>query len=334
MNRMLFVRLLPYAAVMTVLAASLAGFIAFEQQAALQLWSQAIEFVEAKWRRALFGPTGQMLLFTMLLMVMEPFFLSWEKTTVCAVFVRRNVSAITDLGFMIAYFAKLKMLAEYVLTFGLAYVGATLADAISARVGWFRLELPSHGVAEVAAGFALYYIVMSFVDYWQHRLSHWRWFWQLHRFHHAATELNILTGFRNNPADSIVNVLLALSPLVLLKVPDSGLFATFILANKVIASLQHSQLTWGFGWFGRWVIASPRMHQIHHSIDEEHRDRNFGICPLWDQLFGTWYDGPNRPTAYGIPDGAHVERPLTQWLIDVWIFYRDVARSLASVARH
>jgi hypothetical protein len=84
---------------------------------------------------------------------------------------------------------------------------------------------------------------------------------------------------------------------------------------------------------GRWVIVSPQYHQIHHSMDEEHRDLNFSVCPIWDHLFGTWYAGSRVPSAYGIPDQAHIERPYTQWLIDIWIFYRDVARSLAGVAR-
>jgi sterol desaturase/sphingolipid hydroxylase (fatty acid hydroxylase superfamily) len=162
---------------------------------------------------------------------------------------------------------------------------------------------------------------------------HWRGFWQLHRFHHAATELNILTGFRDNPAEAITSGLVALSPMVFFKVPDAGLFAAYVLGNQVISSLQHSELPWSYGWVGRWLVASPQMHQIHHSIDEEHRDRNFAVCPLWDRLFGTWYYGPNRPSAYGIPDRAHVERPLTQWMIDIWIFYRDIVRSVAGMLR-
>ena len=80
---------------------------------------------------------------------------------------------------------------------------------------------------------------------------------------------------------------------------------------------------------GRWIIVSPQNHQIHHSADEEHRDLNFSVCPLWDRMFGTWYAGSTRPSAYGIGDRAHVERPFTQWLIDIWIFYRDFARSAA-----
>jgi sterol desaturase/sphingolipid hydroxylase (fatty acid hydroxylase superfamily) len=331
-KRTRLIRLWPYAAAVGVLIAGVALFVVFERQAASELWSSTVDYLEPRWRRALFGGGGQMLIYTVLLMAVEPFFLSWEKTTVFGVFVRRNISAVTDLGFMIAYLTKLKLVVQYAVTFGLAYVGAKLSELLPPCLGSFRWELPSEGVLQVAGGFAVFYLVFSFVGYWQHRLMHWRGFWQLHRFHHAATELNILTGFRDNPAEAIAAGLVALSPMIFLKVPEAGLFAAFVLANQVISSLQHSELPWSYGWVGRWIVASPQVHQIHHSIDEEHRDRNFAVCPLWDRLFGTWYDGPNRPSAYGIVDQAHVERPLTQWMIDIWIFYRDIARALTGLA--
>jgi sterol desaturase/sphingolipid hydroxylase (fatty acid hydroxylase superfamily) len=332
-DRTRLVRLLPYAAAIGVLIAGLAVFIAFETRAAAALWSSTADYIDGKWRRMPFSGGGQMLIFTILLMIMELFFLKWEKTTICGVFVRRNISAITDLGFMIAYLTQLKLVVQYVATLGLAYAAAKLAQQLPSRLGSFRWELPSEGVLQVTAGFAVFYLVFSFVGYWQHRLMHWRWFWQLHRFHHAATELNILTGFRDNPAEAIGGAVVAISPMIFLKMPDAGLFAAYVLANQVISSLQHSELPWSYGWVGRWIVASPQMHQIHHSVDEEHRDRNFSVCPLWDRLFGTWYDGPNRPSAYGIVDRAHVERPLTQWMIDIWLFYRDIARSTAGAVR-
>jgi sterol desaturase/sphingolipid hydroxylase (fatty acid hydroxylase superfamily) len=162
---------------------------------------------------------------------------------------------------------------------------------------------------------------------------HWRWFWYLHRFHHSAPELNLFTGWRENPAAGLVNFLPGLTPLILLKLPTAGLFAAFFVTYQMLSSLQHSQLSWSFGWIGRWIIVSPQGHQIHHSIDEEHRDRNFSVCPLWDRMFGTWYEGSRVPSAYGISDPSHVERPLTQWLIDAWIFYRGVAGATAGVVR-
>jgi sterol desaturase/sphingolipid hydroxylase (fatty acid hydroxylase superfamily) len=334
LDRSRFARLVLYVvAAIGILVAVVAVLLALRWQPALELWTWAAALVETRWRRVLFGATGQIMFITVALMVLELFFLSWEKTTVFRVFVRRNASALADLGFAIVTLSSLKWVLDYVLTFGVAFGAVKLGDAFATRMGWLRWELPSEGVLEVAGAFAVYYLVSTFVGYWQHRLMHWRGFWHLHRFHHSATDFNILTGFRANPAEMISNVVIALSPLALLKIPDAGLFTAFVFVNLALGQLQHSELPWNFGWFGRWVVASPQMHQVHHSIDEEHRDRNFSNCPLWDQLFGTWYGGPNRPSAYGIVDPAHVERPATQWLIDIWIFYRDAARALAGVPR-
>jgi sterol desaturase/sphingolipid hydroxylase (fatty acid hydroxylase superfamily) len=329
MNRTHFVRLLLCAAAIGV---AFAAFVALERQAASDLWSGTVGFFEAKWRRGLFVPGVMALAGTLLLLVMEPFFLSWEKTTVFIVFVRRNVTAVVDLASTAFFFSPFKTTVEYFFTLGVAFAIARLTDVASARFDWVRWELPSEGVLEVIAGFAVFYLLSSFIGYWQHRLMHWRWFWQLHRFHHAATEFNILTTFRVNPAEAIT-VVPAVLPFFFLKVPNVGLFAAFVVANQVLASLQHSSLPWTLGWLGRWVVTAPTNHQVHHSIDPEHRDKNFSSCPLWDHMFGTWYGGPNRPTAYGIPDPAHVARPLSQWLIDVWIFYHAIARSTAGTVR-
>ena len=43
--------------------------------------------------------------------------------------------------------------------------------------------------------------------------------------------------------------------------------------------------------FGRWlnnIIICPRYHQLHHSRDPRHYNRNFGfVFTVWDQVFGT-----------------------------------------------
>jgi sterol desaturase/sphingolipid hydroxylase (fatty acid hydroxylase superfamily) len=318
-NRTRLIKLLPYAALSGVLLVSLA--VVFERQF-VDLWSWGVGFAEANWRRA-FGNGGRIVLFTVALLILELVFLDWKKTSIYLAFVERGKSALMDVGFTVFYLSPLKRLSEYLFTFGGAYLVAKYVDKAAEHIGWFRLELPNEGVVGITWGFAVFFLVTSFVAYWQHRLLHSRWFWQLHRFHHAAPDLNIFTGFRDNPAAALLNIPLALQSLLILKVPDASLFAAFFLTNQAIATLQHSQLPWSLGWVGRWVIASPQNHQFHHSIDEEHRDKNFSNCPLWDHLFGTWYGGPNLPSGFGIQDQAHVERPLSQWLIDIWVFYSD-----------
>jgi len=241
--------------------------------------------------------------------VLELFVLNWRKTTVNVVFVQRGWSALSDLAFTVVYFTPLKWISEYTLSFGLAFGIAKLMDALTVRLDWARWELPSDGVLQVIAAFSVYYLLTTFIGYWHHRLLHWRWFWYLHRYHHSASEFNIFTGFRENPAASFINVLPALSPLILMKVPTTGLFGAFFIIYQMISSLQHSQLPWGFGWIGRWIIVSPQNHQIHHSVDEEHRDQNFSVCPLWDHLFGTWYAGANRPSVMALQIGRMSSGP-------------------------
>ena len=117
------------------------------------------------------------------------FSLSWEKTTVFRAFVRRGSSAITDLGFALLNFSHLKWIADYILSFGLALAAVKLTDAFATRLGWTRWEMPSDGLLQVAFAFSVYFLITTFVGYWQHRLQHSRWFWHLHRFHHS--EYNI-----------------------------------------------------------------------------------------------------------------------------------------------
>src|SRR5262249_16897875 len=127
-NRARLVRFWPYAAAaIGILAVALALFVVFERQTALDLWSRATAYVAGKgWY--VIESNWKIFLFTILLIAIEPLFLTWEKTTVFGVFVRRNFSAIADLGFAIAYLSGFRRLLEYALTFGLAYGAVKLGD--------------------------------------------------------------------------------------------------------------------------------------------------------------------------------------------------------------
>jgi sterol desaturase/sphingolipid hydroxylase (fatty acid hydroxylase superfamily) len=308
-------------------------FILVEHGSAQQLLHRGATYLAAHWRSALFGASGRMILLLAAVMIMELFVLRWDKTSICSLFVRRSASATADAAWTVLYFSQLQFFVELALTFGVAFGIAKLTTSIYAHIGWQQLTLPFHGPVAMVVTFIVFYLGSTFVSYWVHRVQHWRHFWRLHRYHHAATELNVLTGFRNNPVESITNALALPTPLVLLHM-DNWTIAALVLGYQAISVLQHTELPWSFGWFGRWIIVSPKMHQIHHSIDEEHRDRNFSVCPLWDHLFGTWYTGTLLPSAYGIPDPAHVNRPILQWLIDIGAFYRDAVLWLIGLVSH
>jgi sterol desaturase/sphingolipid hydroxylase (fatty acid hydroxylase superfamily) len=43
----------------------------------------------------------------------------------------------------------------------------------------------------------------------------------------------------------------------------------------------------------RWVLVTPDMHRVHHSVEDDETNSNFGFnLSLWDRLLGTYRDQP------------------------------------------
>jgi sterol desaturase/sphingolipid hydroxylase (fatty acid hydroxylase superfamily) len=266
----------------------------------------------------------KMVAIILVVLALETFVVGWKRSSMARLLVDRGWSAILDGLFLTVALFNLSFFLEVVFSLGGSILLSRFLAWVSSHYQWTRLTLPSDGTSGIAFSLAIYWLTTSFVQYWGHRLMHTGLFWHLHRFHHAATELNMITAFRAHPLEPVVLRLLTLvSPLIFLNVPD----IIFLLYFPVAVSadlLAHSQLKWDYGWFGRWVIQSPYVHQVHHSIDEEHQDLHFSTCPLWDHLFGTWYRGTKHPSHFGIADPCHALRPLTQLAWDAWIFYSSL----------
>jgi sterol desaturase/sphingolipid hydroxylase (fatty acid hydroxylase superfamily) len=263
----------------------------------------------------------------------EIFFVGWRRSSLFRLLFVRSRSAILDLCNFLLVLLNLVIFLQIALTLGASFLTAKFIAWVSSQYGWSRIALPSDGAFGIAFSFAVYWLVTSFMQYWGHRLVHTPMLWHIHRFHHAATELNMVTNFRQHPLEPVVLGFLSLvSPLIFLDVPSRVLLIYFFVA-LVTELLAHSQLPWGYGWVGRWLVQSPRVHQVHHSIADEHQHLHFSNCPLWDHLFGTWYEGTKLPTQFGIVDPAYEVRPLTQFALDAWIFYANLARWAGSWLR-
>jgi sterol desaturase/sphingolipid hydroxylase (fatty acid hydroxylase superfamily) len=269
---------------------------------------------------------GRLGTLVVLVLVVDAFFLGWRGSSLFRLIFSRRKSAIVDISYFVLMLLNVTAFFEIAFTLGASVLASKFIAWVSSHYGWSRITLPSDGVFEIAGGLAVYWLMTSFVQYWGHRLMHTPIFWHLHRFHHAATELNTVTAFRIHPLESVVlRPLLLVSPLIFFNIPGPILLVYFFLGT-ISDLLAHSQLPWTFGAIGRWLIQSPRVHQVHHSIEDEHQNLHFSICPLWDHLFGTWYKGTKLPSKFGIPDPAYEARPLTQFVLDVWIFYVGLAR--------
>ncbi len=160
------------------------------------------------------------------------------------------------------------------------------------------------------------FLADDFARFYAHYLQHrWRWLWCFHQVHHSAVVLTPVTLYRTHPGD-----------IILARVRDAvsygsvtGLFyyafgtslSTWdilgvnvfsFLFNIAGANLRHSQVQLHFGFLEPWIL-SPAAHQIHHSRDPVHYDKNFGVClTIWDRLWGTHFDARklNGPLCYGL----------------------------------
>jgi sterol desaturase/sphingolipid hydroxylase (fatty acid hydroxylase superfamily) len=281
----------------------------------------------------LLGRPAMILLGGLLIMALECVFRKWEDTGFYRLFVRRSMSAKVDIFAHLMQFLGIAFFLEVIFTFGISFGAARLASATASKLSWARIALPADNIPEIAFSFFVYYFTDHFVGYWVHRLYHTRLFWHLHRFHHSAPELNFITFYRVHPAETLTRTLFFISPLTILNPPDKVLMVA-ITVNIFLNYCQHSQMPRNWGWIGRWIFGSPGFHQLHHSIDAEHRDKNFSSCPLWDRVFGTWHDDRAVPSAYGIsteegPDYDYDHRPIRTFLYDTLAFYRDLLVILA-----
>lgn len=276
----------------------------------------------------LLGQPAVILLGGLLMMAAECAFRKWEDTAFYRLFVRRSMSARVDIFFHLMQFLGLAFFLEIIFTFGVSFGAARLASYTSAQLHWVRIPLPADNIPEIIFSYFIYFFTDHFVGYWVHRLYHTKLFWHLHRFHHSAPELNFITFYRVHPAETLTRTLFFISPLTILNAPDKVLLVALTI-NIFLNYCQHSQMPRDWGWIGRWIFGSPGFHQLHHSIDAEHRDKNFCSCPLWDRVFGTWHDDRAVPSAYGIstengPDYGYDRQPVRTFLNDTLAFYRDL----------
>ena len=105
---------------------------------------------------------------------------------------------------------------------------------------------------------------------------------------------------RLHPLDSAFTQAFTVLPLVLLAY-EPGVFAGVTVFVTLLAIFQHANVRLRFPVL-RWVINTPGWHHWHHAIDDEARDKNFGL-PLIDKVFGTAYlPKEKRPIGFGIHD--------------------------------
>jgi class 3 adenylate cyclase len=201
--------------------------------------------------------------------------------------------------------------AIFVLTPSSYYLIALVRDTIGMH-GLINMQiLDNSTTANQVVVFALYLLLIDFFQYWWHRAQHrFPVLWDQHVVHHSDEAMNVTTAVRHHWSEFLFQGIVVSLPFTMLfKItpPQAGFVALIFGAWQFFV---HANLRLHLGFFA-WLAAGPQVHRIHHSIEAEHRDKNFAAYfPIWDVLFGTYHHPRRGEYPETGVDGFRLETPL------------------------
>ncbi len=177
-------------------------------------------------------------------------------------------------------------------------------------LNWYQPSFSWSVLASVAA--------LDLVIYLQHVMFHAvPALWRLHRVHHADPDFDVTTGLRFHPLEILISLGIKAAAILVLGSPVVAVILFEILLNAT-AMFNHGNVSLPkrIDRVLRWLVVTPDMHRVHHSVEDDEANSNFGFnLPWWDRLLGTYRDSP-RAGHIGMVIGIHSMRHPRQvmWL--------------------
>ena len=174
-----------------------------------------------------------------------------------------------------------------------AFPTAAIAMALLAEErGWGLLN--SFG-APYWLAVALSVVMLDLAIYLQHVMVHAvPALWRLHRMHHADLDFDVTTGARFHPIEILLSMAIKLMIVAALGAPAVAVLIFEVVLNAS-SMFNHGnvRIPVGLDRVLRWLVVTPDMHRVHHSILRRETNSNFGFnLPWWDRLFGTYRAQP------------------------------------------
>ncbi len=187
--------------------------------------------------------------------------------------------------------------------------------AFTAEQGWGLLN---YYPLPFALSVVLAVVAMDFIIYLQHVLVHAvPVLWRLHRVHHADLDYDVTTGARFHPIEIILSMLIKFATILVLGPPIVAVVIFEVVLNAM-AMFNHGNvcLPIGLDRVLRLLVVTPDMHRVHHSVEDNEANSNFGFnLSIWDRILGTYIAQP-RGGHEGMTIGIHQYREPKQvsWL--------------------
>ena len=193
---------------------------------------------------------------------------------------------------------------------------------------WLFNQFSFFTIEATWAVYVIAFFALDFAGYWTHRIAHeYNIFWNNHIVHHSSEEFNLACALRQS-ISSIFKIFaifllpaafLGVRPEVIGVVAPLHLFAQFWYHTQHIRSLG----------FLEKIIVTPAHHRVHHAINPEYLDKNYGqIFIFWDKWFGTFQEErEDIPAVYGVTRPVQTWNPIKINFMHLWLLIQDAWRA-------
>jgi sterol desaturase/sphingolipid hydroxylase (fatty acid hydroxylase superfamily) len=133
----------------------------------------------------------------------------------------------------------------------------------------------------------------------EHKIS---LFWRFHIIHHADNNVDVTTGLRHHPLESVWRGLFFYMGIFAAGAPMYAvlLYQTILV---FITGFTHANISLP-AWIDKTIsffLVSPNMHKVHHHWKQPYTDSNYGaVFSIWDRMLGTYMELDHNKIKYGL----------------------------------
>ncbi|QNA44612.1 sterol desaturase family protein [Lacibacter sediminis] len=126
--------------------------------------------------------------------------------------------------------------------------------------------------------------------------------WRFHLIHHSDTNVDVTTGLRHHPGDSLLRGIFFL---LLIFISGAPMYSVMIYQTLVVlaTAFTHANISLPVKLDKAlsYILISPNMHKVHHHWKQPYTDSNYGaVFSIWDRLLGTFSSLDIKQVRYGL----------------------------------
>lgn len=146
-------------------------------------------------------------------------------------------------------------------------------------------------------------LALDFSSWLVHWVMHKQSFlWRFHLIHHSDNKVDVTTGLRHHPGDSLLRGIFFL---LLIFISGAPVYSVMIYQTLVVVAtaFTHANISLNpkVDKALSYFLISPNMHKVHHHWKQPYTDSNYGaVFSIWDRLLSTYTElGPSK-IKYGL----------------------------------